>query len=129
MNFLPLSIIWCCLKDVHHATFRAQSEYLYELFFYLKKNIPNTDDFQQKMILSSLVITKKPKAFVVIQWLFTQKDYFSGWPHQLTLVRHDGNYRFLFAEIPNWGFQYYSVVSSLFSTSKTGDRGVTFDTS
>ena len=37
------------------------------------------------------------------KWLFTQKDYFSGGPHQLTLVRQDGNYRFLFVEIPNWG--------------------------
>ena len=36
-------------------------------------HIPNTDDFQQKIILSFLVITKKPKAFVVIQWLLRQK--------------------------------------------------------
>ncbi len=27
-------------------------------FFHLKKNIPNTDDCQQKIILSSLIITK-----------------------------------------------------------------------
>jgi hypothetical protein len=44
------------------------------LFLSKITTIPNTDDFQQKIILSSLlVITKKPKAFVVIQWLLRQK--------------------------------------------------------
>jgi hypothetical protein len=63
-------------------------------FFWKEKYIPNTDDFQQKIMLSSLVITKKPKAFVVIllrqKCLLRRKCLFFWITTPATQVRYDG---------------------------------------
>jgi hypothetical protein len=39
------------------------------------------------------------------EYILLRKIIFLDAHTKLTLVRHDGNYRFLFVEIPNWGLK------------------------